>query len=115
MIGVAANVTQWTSPGSRHKKDKRVILYFCTSILPDFSKSENGKEENNALHTKTFKKLSSAGLEPRLSGPHRANFVVLGIKFGYVSFDDFERKERNASRDAHLGRLGFPKMYKSLL
>ena len=58
------------------------------------------------------KKLSSAGLKPRLSGLHRANFVVLDAYFGDVNFDDFTKKEQNASRDAHLGRLGFPKMYK---
>ena len=64
---------------------------------------------------KKKKKLSSVGLETRPSGPHRVNFVVLGANFGYVNFDDFSRKEQNASRDAHLGRLGFPKMDKSLL
>ena len=60
--------------------------------------------------------MSSTGLEPRLSGPHRASFVVLGAYFGDVNFDDFSQKEQNASWDAHLGRLmSFTKMYKSLL
>ena len=35
--------------------------------------------------------------------------------FGDVNFDDFGQKEQNACQDAHLGRLGFPNMYKSLL
>ena len=55
--------------------------------------------------------MPSVELEPRLFGPYAANFVVLSAYFGNVNFDDFDRKERNASRYAHLDYLGFPKMY----
>ena len=51
----------------------------------------------------------------RIVRPQRANFVVFCAYFGNVNFDDFGQKKQNASQDAHLGRLGFPKMYKSLL
>ena len=53
-------------------------------------------------------------MESKQLGRKRANFVVFGIYFD-VNFDDFAQKEQIPSQDAHLGRLGFPKMYKSLL
>ena len=44
VIGVAANMTQWTPPGCAQKTDNRDILHFRASIVPDFSETENEKE-----------------------------------------------------------------------
>ena len=90
MIGVAANVTQWTTPGSRHKKRQTWYFALCTSILPNFSESEHEKERIMHYIQKCKKKnnktgLSSTGLQPRLSGPHRAYRVMFGLIFLLIS------------------------------
>ena len=100
------------------RRDKRDILHFCTSILPDFSKTEHENEKECITYQNVKKEQQKIVINRTRTSSVRAtwaNFVVLGAYFGDVSFYDFGQKEQNASCDAHLGWLGFPKMYKSLL
>ena len=108
-----ANVTQWTPSWAWQSPRKR--RYFALLYVHFL---EIWERERKIIHytPKCKKKKKCHQQDSNLGCPgHRSKFRVLGAYFGDVNFDGFGQKKQNSSWDAHLGLLGFPKMYKSLL